>query len=188
MGPIIKRVGIGVGLATLLVVAVGFMLPSSYTVSRSVIINADPSHIHTFVGDLAQWPEWTPWVKADPTIVVTRGDRTTGVGAHQDWTGDSGSGSLTFTRSDPAWGLAYDMSLDEGKYDSQATMTYWIDGETTEVIWMMTGDLGNNPFSRYFGLMMDPMIGPMFEEGLNRLKLVAEKDVPIVGVPLQRKF
>ncbi len=188
MGAIMKRVGLGVGLATLLVVVVGFILPSSYTVSRTVTINADPVHIHTFVGDLEQWPAWTPWVKADPTIVVTFGDKTTGVGAHQSWTGDGGGGELTFTRSDPTWGVAYDMSLGDGKYNTESTMEYIHDGGTTDVVWTMRGDLGHNPFNRYFGLMMGPMIGPMFEDGLNRLKLAAEKEVPIVGVPLESKY
>jgi hypothetical protein len=178
MGPILKRIGIGIGLATLLVVAVGFMLPASYTVSRAVTIDADPAHIHTFVGDLERWSAWTPWVKADPTIVVTTGDKTSGIGAHQSWTGDSGGGELTFTRSDPNWGIGYDMSFDDGKYRSQGTMEYKSAGGATEVTWVMRGDNGKNPFSRYFGLMMDPMVGPMFEDGLNRLKLVAETESP----------
>lgn len=178
MGPILKRIGIGIGLATLLVIVVGFMLPATYTVSRAVIINADPAHIHAFVGDLEQWPAWTPWIKADPTIEVTIGDNTSGVGAHQSWTGDSGGGELTFTRSDPARGIGYDMSFDGGKYRSQGTLEYNQAGSATEVTWVMQGDNGNNPFSRYFGLMMDPMVGPMFEDGLNRLKLVAETEAP----------
>jgi len=188
MGPIMTRIGIGVGLATLVVVIVGFILPATYTVSRTVTIAADIERVHQFVGDLEQWDQWTPWVKADPTIVVTFGDKTTGVGAHQDWSGDSGNGALTFTRSDPAWGVAYDMSMEEGKHDSKATMEYTQNAGATEVAWVMIGELGNNPFNRYFGLMMDPLIGPMFEEGLNRLKLVAEKEAPIVGVPLEKKF
>ena len=40
------------GLATLLVVVIGFMLPATYTVTRAVTINAAPDRIHTFVGDL----------------------------------------------------------------------------------------------------------------------------------------
>jgi len=188
MGAIMKRVGIGVGLATLLVIVVGFMLPSTYVISRTVTINADSARIHALVGDLEQWPEWTPWAKADPTIVVTFGDKTTGVGAHQSWTGDSGGGELTFTRSDTTSGIAYDMSMDEGKHSSRGTMEYHPADGATEVVWGMTGDLGRNPFNRYFGLMMDPMVGPMFEEGLVRLKMVAEKDAPIVGAPIQQRF
>ena len=178
MGPIIKRIGIGVGLATLVVVAVGFMLPSTFTVSRAVTINAEPARIHTLVGDLKEWPNWAPWAKADPSMVVTYGAATTGVGAHQSWVGDSGNGQLTFTRSEPDWGVAYDMTFDGEKHASRSTMTYLRAGSATEVVWVMTGDIGNNPFNRYFGLMMDPMIGPMFEDGLNRLKLESEKQGP----------
>ena len=35
-------------------------------------------------------------------------------------------------------------------------------------------DLGGNPVNRYFGLIMDKMIGPDFEEGLAKLKEIAE--------------
>lgn len=178
MGPILKRIGIGIGLATLLVIGVGLALPSSYTISRSVTITASPARIHTFVGDLRQWPEWAPWAKADPSIVVHYGEVTAGQGAHQSWTSNSGGGELTFTRSDPDWGVAYDMSMDDGKYVSQATMEYKRAGSATEVVWTMVGDTGRNPFNHYFGLMMDPMVGPMFEDGLNRLKLEAEKAAP----------
>ncbi len=190
MVPILKRVGIGIGLATLLVIAIGFALPSSYTISRAVTINAAPARIHALVNDLERWPDWTPWAKADPSLVVTFGDITQGVGAHQSWTGNSGGGELTITRSDPDWGVGYDMSLDDGKYKSQATLEYKRAGSATEVVWTMSGENGNNPFTRYFGLMMDPMVGPMFEDGLNRLKLAAEKspheaapDSTIMGAP-----
>ena len=37
------------------------------------------------VGDLTQWPEWTPWQEMDPKMQTTFGEQTTGVGAHQSW-------------------------------------------------------------------------------------------------------
>ncbi len=173
MTPILKRIGLGIGLATLLVVIVGFMLPASYTVQRTVTVNADPARIHALVGDLQRWPEWSPWAKADPSVSSTYGEATTGVGAHQSWTSDNGGGELTFTACDPRTGISYDMILDRGKYTVTATMAYQPGPDGTTVVWSMTGHNGNNPFSRYFGLMMDPMVGPMFEDGLNRLKLAA---------------
>ena len=47
-------------------------------------------------------------------------------------------------------------------------------GENTKVTWSNEGDLGANPINRYFGLMMDRMMGPDFEEGLNNLKRAVE--------------
>jgi hypothetical protein len=172
---ILIRVGIGVLAATALVVVVALFLPKSYTVTRSVVVNAPPAEIHLFTGDLNRWPEWTPWLNEDPTIVVTVGQETTGVGASQTWVGESGDGELTFTRSDPDWGIAYDMAFDQGKYRSQNSMEYRTVGGATEVFWIMTGDHGPNPLERYFGIFMPAMIGPMFDEGLARLKLVTEK-------------
>ena len=175
MKPVLRLILIGVVLATLVVVAVGFLLPREYTVERRVTINAAPERIHALVGDLEAWPDWTPWAKSDQTMAITYGELRSGVGAHQSWSGDSGGGELTFTRSEPEWGIAYDMAFDGGKYPSRSTIVYNRAGSATEVVWTMVGDNGANPFNRYFGLMMDPMVGPMFEDGLNRLKLVAEK-------------
>jgi hypothetical protein len=174
MPQILKRIAIGVGLATLIVIAVGFMLPGSYTVTRKVTVKAAPAAIHALVGDLEQWPEWTPFLEADPTTVVTVGDKTTGAGASQSWTGESGSGELTFTRSEPDWGIAYDMVFDEGAYRSTCDMTYKVVDDGTEVSWSMAGDNGLNVLKRYMGMVMDKWVGPMFEDGLNKLKLVAE--------------
>lgn len=34
--------------------------------------------------------------------------------------------------------------------------------------------MGNNPIAKYFGLLMDKLIGADFERGLNNLKTVCE--------------
>ena len=50
------------------------------------------------------------------------------------------------------------------------------DGSGTRVTWTNEGDMGANPVNRYFGLMMDSMVGPDFEAGLKNLKALAERD------------
>lgn len=174
---ILKRVAIGVGAATLLVVAVSFFLPSTYSVTRTQVIAAEPIHIHALVNDLERWPEWTPWLESDPTMTVTRSAVTAGVGAHQSWQGESGDGELTFTASDPTVGITYDMTFDGGKYASESIIRYAAVPGGTEVTWNMTGENGLNPMARYFGLVMDSAVGPMFEDGLAKLKLVSEQAV-----------
>ena len=50
------------GLITIgLFVIVGAFLPQDYSVSRSIVIDAQPSAIHGYVGDLKRWPKWGPW-------------------------------------------------------------------------------------------------------------------------------
>ena len=164
----LKRIVIGLVAAVAVVAAIGFLLPDNYTVERSIVVNASPTEIHEYTGDLRRWPEWGPWQEGDPTIQTTI-TTPTGVGAHQRWTGDSGTGELTLTASDPSKGVAYDLQFDE-QWQSVAEITYAADGDKTTVVWRMAGELGMNPVSRYFGAMMDVLVGPMFERGLARLK------------------
>ena len=49
------------------------------------------------------------------------------------------------------------------------------EGSGTRVTWTNEGDMGTNPVNRYFGLMMDSMVGPDFEAGLKNLKALAER-------------
>lgn len=177
--PILKRIGIGVGAATLLVVAVGLFLPRTWSVSRDEVIQVEPARVHELCNDLQQWPAWTPWLQADPELQITLGPVTSGAGAHQSWQGKDGAGELTFTRSDPAWGVAYDIAFVDRGTRAACTMVYGpgpVGG--TSITWTMSGDHGWNVMDRYLGLLMDPLLGPMFEDGLERLKLVAEDRAP----------
>ena len=117
---ILVRIGIGIIAATVLAAVIGLFLPSTFEIEKSVVIKAAPERIHQFTGDLDRWPEWTPWLKEDPDLVVTVGDQTTGVGATQAWTGGSSDGELTFTRCDPGWGISYDMTFNKKNYISSS--------------------------------------------------------------------
>jgi hypothetical protein len=178
LGPILKRIGIGVGLATLLVIVVAMFLPRQYTVSRSVVIDAPLERVHELCSDLERWPSWTPWFRADPGMEITLGGITRGEGAHQSWRSKDGAGELTFTRCDPEWGVAFDLHFVNRGEDAVSTIRYDRTGGRTAVTWDMTGDTGWNPIARFMGIVMDPLFGPMFEDGLERLKLVAEGRAP----------
>jgi len=157
------------------VVVVGLFLPTSYTVERSIVINAPPSRIHEYVGNLENWNFWEPWREEDPTIVITHGEKTKGVGASQSWVGESGDGALTFTKDSPTEGIAYDLVFDGGTYVCQSAMVYdpLEDGET-KVTWTMSGDMGTPVIGGYFAMMMDAMVGETFDKGLSNLKSTVE--------------
>jgi len=157
------------------VVVVGLFLPTSYMVERSVVIDAPPSQIHKYVGDLKNWDSWEPWREEDPTIVIMHGQKTKGVGASQSWVGESGDGALTFTKDSPTEGIAYDLVFDGGAYVCQSAMIYdpLEDGET-KVTWTMSGDMGTPVIGGYFAMIMDKMVGETFDKGLSNLKSTVE--------------
>lgn len=157
------------------VVVVGLFLPTSYTVERSIVINASPNRIHEYVGNLENWNFWEPWREEDPTIVITHGEKTKGVGASQSWVGESGDGALTFTKVSATEGITYDLVFDGGTYVCQSAMVYdpLEDGET-KVTWTMSGDMGTPVIGGYFAMMMDAMVGETFDKGLSNLKSTVE--------------
>jgi hypothetical protein len=160
-----------------LFVGLGLALGSDFRVERRAVIKADAARVHEHCGELKNWPAWSPWIEADPTIVTTFGDKTTGVGAHQSWTGADGNGELTFTKCDPTSGTAYDMVFIDGERRSPSVcvMNYKpVDGGT-EVIWVIEGKLDMPVIGPYLALAFDGMVGPSFERGLEKLAALCEK-------------
>ncbi len=164
-----------VGLLVLLVVAavVGFFLPHSFNVAQSVNINAKPSKIHEFVGDLRRWDDWMPWKEMDPTVDVTFPAETKGVGASQAWTGKDGTGVIKVTASDEDKGVEYDMKLDE--MPAKGAIRYERMGDATKVTWSMSGECDMPLLGGYIALLMPRMVGGKFEKGLGKLKSQVEK-------------
>ncbi len=175
MSRIIIRIGIGVVAATVLAAIVGLFLPSKFVVEKEVVVKASPETIHEFVGDMAQWTQWNPWLQEDPNQVVTSGETTTGPGASQSWEGGASDGHMSFTSCNPASGVSYEMTFKKNSYTSTGSLLYRPVADGTEVFWHMTGDSGNNIMARYFIGLMPSLVGPQFEEGLARLKLISEK-------------
>ena len=172
----IRRIVIPLLALLVLGVIVGMLLPTTYSLSRSLIIKAKPESIHFYVGDLSKWDMWAPWKDEDPSIVTTLGEHTSGVGASQTWLGKDGDGSLTFTKSSPTKGIEYDLFFEGGAYQCWAAMHYDTVGENaTKVTWIMKGKMDMPVIGGYVAMMMDSMVGNMFDRGLSKLKHQVEQ-------------
>lgn len=154
-----------------------YVLDGKYEVTRSITIKASPAQVHAYVGDLTQWPHWLPFTKPhhDASVKVTI-VQPTGVGAKQQWIGQSGNGELTFTASDEKQGIAFDMLFDK-KYASRGAISYTPSGDATQVVWRMSGQ-NDDLLGKWFAAAMPYMVGPMFDEGLGDLKKLAEAGPP----------
>lgn len=177
---ILKRVGLAVVAVLAILVIVSLFLPREATVSRSIEIAAPPAAIFPLVGDLRRFNEWSPWAERDPAAVFTFTGPVDGIGQTMNWTSkvpELGAGSMSLTRLDPD--REVEMSLDLGRGGrATADLLLAASGALTVVTWSFRADLGYNPVARYFGLMMDGMVGPDFDKGLARLKVAAEGPKP----------
>ena len=165
-----------VGALALLVVAVGYFLPSAFEVKRSIDIAAPPARVYDLVADPRLWEKWSAWAKRDPKMDVAFSGPPFGQGAKWSWKSKTeGTGSMEFVRVEPNRRIEYVLAFPEYNMKSGGTWTFDAAGSGTRVTWTNAGDVGGNPLKHYLAVMMDRMVGPDFEQGLANLKGVAEK-------------
>jgi Polyketide cyclase / dehydrase and lipid transport len=173
----LKKIFIGLLVLIIILILVSYLLPKSYNVERVVYIKADKSVIYNLTSNFTKWDLWTPWTKAiDSTakfeLVGIEGQ----VGTQWKWTGKVlGNGEMKITKIKPDELIAYDLSFNNGKYQSKGKVVIEAIVDSNKVSWFDEGDLGYNPISRYMGLFMNKMMGQYFEKGLAKLKKVSEE-------------
>ena len=158
-----------------MLVGIGFVLPSDYEVTRSIVIAAPPQEVHKQVEDLHAWSEWMVWLEEDPDMEISYSGADKGADARMDWTGKDGVGQLTVMSSDPAKGVWFECLFDE-TYVLHGAVCYEAEGDGTRVTFTGRGDLGGNPLYHYLGLMMDSAMGPDYEANLQNIKTIVESE------------
>ena len=164
---------------TLLLIAVllivSLFLPSQVRVERSAVIAAPADRIFEQVNTLTNWEKWSPWHKLDPNMKLQYSGPPSGKGAAYAWQSTQrnvGNGTLTIDESTPPQRVGTAMHFDAG--DAAGSFTFQPLEKNTRVTWVMDSNMGKNPVGKFFGLMMDRMVGPDFERGLNNLKTLCE--------------
>lgn len=156
--------------------ALSLLLPRHAHVERSVVMAAAPSAVFAYINDLSQFNKWSPWAQIDPATQYAFTGPTSGVGATMTWQSEHphvGNGTQEIIESVPDEHVTTRLRF-AGEGDATATIALAPEPNGTRVTWSFDSDLGLNPLSRYFGLMLDSMIGSNYEQGLATLKSLAE--------------
>ncbi|HEY0975554.1 MAG TPA: SRPBCC family protein [Solimonas sp.] len=177
------------------VVVGGFFLPDQARVERSIVVSSKPSTVYTALNGFGQFNRWSPWADLDPQTRYTLSGPLIGVGARLAWASDDpnvGAGSQEIIEVVPDERVR--MRLIFAGFDSENYSTHQLvpEGEGTRVVWSYDTQFHGNLLGRYFGLMLDGMLGPDYEKGLARFKEVVEglpqddlsaHDITLVDVP-----
>jgi uncharacterized protein YndB with AHSA1/START domain len=150
---------------------------STYTVERSVTVDAPPPLVYEQVADFHAWTEWSPWEGLDPHMSRTYTGAESGTGAAYAWSGNkkAGSGRMRILEAVKPSTVRVDLLFEKPfKSHSETVFTVVPQGAGSRVTWTMTG--ASTPMIRVMSLLksMDAMVGPDFEKGLARLKLTVE--------------
>ena len=173
---LLKKIGVAIVIAVVALVGVAYLLPRTVRVERSIVIDAPRATVFALVNGFRLFNKWSPWAPLDPEARYTYEGPDSGAGAKMAWSGDPkkvGSGSQEIVESRPPEMVRTQLDFgDQGT--ATALFTLAGEGSGTKVTWGFDSDLGMNPMSRYFGLMMDRILGPLYEKGLASLKTLAE--------------
>ena len=170
------RIITGIIILIVVAVAVAYLLPRHVSAERDIVIEAEPEKIFPLVNDLKAFNEWSPWTKIDPDMKINYSGPESGVGQKSEWQSHHrsvGNGSQQIVASQK--NKRVETVLDFGSQGMASAMFELVpDGDSTKVIWRFRSDLGMNPVSRYFGLMIDDWVGADYEKGLVSLKTRVE--------------
>lgn len=154
-----------------------FFLEDKVQVSRSITIDRPAKMVFKVVNSMHRFNEWSPWADVDPNATYKYEGPAKGVNSMMSWTGNEevGTGKQTIIESVPYEMVKAELYFD-GQGDDPAWATYQLKdlGDSTEISWIFDADFNGNILGRYFGMMMDGMLGPQYEKGLQRLKLLVE--------------
>ena len=166
----LKRILIASVAFVLLLLAIGFLLPSAWQVERSVVIHAPAPVIFPYLNSLKQWREWTVWYQQHPDMKTEYSGPDAGVGATSRWNDEDGRGVMKVMQSEPNRFVAYTLLLNAGQFRADGTLSLIPEGEGTRVVWGAAGEIGRSPVNRYFALILGRRIGADFDDSLTRLK------------------
>ncbi|KQC00239.1 SRPBCC family protein [Pedobacter sp. Hv1] len=154
----------------------GLLLPKTYSVNRSAVINAPDSVIYKNIADFNEFLKWNPWAKMEPTAKTTISGPVAQPEHLYQWEGkETGSGQMKITGVEANKSVNIELKFIK-PFESLANTNFEIakDGNGNKVTWTMSGE-SKGTMDKWMGLFMDGMIGKDFEAGLKFLKEKSEK-------------
>ena len=155
----------------ILVVVVGFFLPRTVVVERSLDIGHSAEDVFDVLKDFRHFPQWSPWFARVPEAGFRIEGPASGVGSTLVWSDEAGSGEgrlwivgLTAPRR---------VELQQELGDTEADGYFVIEpaeptGQT--VTWGLRFEVSQfDLVGRYMGLVLPGLVGPEYAEGLERL-------------------
>jgi hypothetical protein len=171
----LKIIGIVLLSLIIIVAIVVISLPSHSHVERSIVIKASPSQVFTELNSFKNFNAWSPWAALDPNTKYEYSGPESGVGAFMSWKSDNGNvgnGTQKIIVSEAPNRIKNEMTFEGFEDKSYAEFVLTPEASETKVTWTYDGDMKG--LYKIFGLMMDNMLGPTYEQGLKNLKGLVE--------------
>jgi Polyketide cyclase / dehydrase and lipid transport len=169
-------IAVVIAVAVVAVLVYAATKPDKFGVQRAASIGAPPEKIFPLIDDLHAHTSWSPFEK-DPNMKRTHSGAARGKGAVYEWEGNRqvGAGRLATIDSTPS---KVTMALDMLKpFEAHNVVEFTLEpkGSSTNVTWAMRGRQPYMAKLMSTFINCDKMVGSQFEEGLGKLKALAER-------------
>ena len=171
-----RRLVVGLAALVLAVMTVGFLLPDTVVMSRTVVITAPPESVFPYINSMRRSVDWSPLRLADPAVQVAFRGPESGVGSRLDWASEDfrlRSGSQRILVSDPPRHVRSTLAF-AGLGSAMASFDLVPRGDATALTLGLEADMGNGPLARWAGLLLHKWIGANYARGLDELKALLE--------------
>ena len=169
---ILRSVSLTVAVLLILLMAVAFFLPATFSVQRSAVIAAPAERIYAKFATPRTWATWSAWTTAaDSTLVYTYAGPDSGVGAIMKFTAEKmGNGELEIVEAVPGQAVGYALRMTGTDMKVNGHVTFEPAEGGTKVTWHDSGDLGRNVLLRYLGPMLDKNLAAAYEKSFAGLR------------------
>lgn len=152
--------------------------PSSYNISRSLVIDAPKELIYSEVSDFKNWSEWSPWFDENSKLSTNNVEKSTPYGDSYSWIGKDGIYTMSNQATTQDYSVLQELKID----DYLISKVFWKLSPTnqgTKVILGMTSDDVSFKLKLYSLINggIDNMFGADLENGLKKLNLTIMESV-----------
>ncbi len=167
-----------IGIILLVIITIGLvatlMQPSDGHIEKSIVINAPASSVFPEVSDFKKFNVWSPWAKMDPTAKQTVQGMPASVGHTMAWDGSkSGTGSQWTEEIRENAFVKNGMKFGGSETTFYNEFILAPEGQGTKVTWTYDG-ANEGLGGKAMWLVMGPMLGNQYEQGLKDLKQLVE--------------
>lgn len=151
-------------------IVVGFLLPTTVTVERSRVIEQPPEVLFEVLTDMRHFVQWAPWTSGDADVDYRLEGPSSGEGATLVWNEESedGGGRLWIVSADAPDRV--DLELELGGSEAESWFTIEPGDSGQRVSWGMQMRFGAlDLVGRYAGLLLPGLVGSEYRKGLEQL-------------------
>lgn len=150
------------------------LIPSRVQISRGVVIDAPAQKVFAEIANLHNWKHWQPVLKADTGGVHYSAD-STAIGSYCEWMSSGKKNKCSISAGGSQSTTVILSREGENDWINTITVLPLADSSKVQVEWSGLTRLKWYPWEKFYGIFIEKVTGPGFEESLNSLKAYVEK-------------